>query len=212
MKKSAQKHVGILVAIKPPEIVNKNIIKSRQYINKANGLVIYGNSDAHITLFVNSYKNFSEADKLISAIAAKHKAFAAKIDGLFDFAKDPINKTHTIVYKVAASAQLRRLQKDITNKLNKIRTDYQEKSMIEKKLYANEQERKNILKYGFPFGPEKWTFHATIGSIKANKFKSAWQHAQRYNLQKKWRVDSIGVYIYLGTDGFVLFKEYALKK
>jgi len=67
---------------------------------------------------------------------------------------------------------------------------------------------KNIRKYGYPFGPNEWIFHISIGSVPRNKYEEIWRKAQKFNLTKTWKVNGVGAYVDFGEDGFRLFRKY----
>ena len=200
--------VPLLVAINPPKEIAKNIVKIRKFIVKKTGENLYGSHEPHITLSVNSFSNFSDVEKKVLSVIKKHKPFSAKIEGLHTFPFDPIFKTNTIVYKVKRIATLSKIQKEIVTKINPLRTDDQAKWLL--KHNPLKENIKNIRKYGYPFGPKDWIFHASIGSVSKRYYEEIWKEIQKYNVSKTWLVDNISIFVHLGKDGFKLFKKYKL--
>jgi len=119
--------VALLIAIIPPKKVVKNIEKLRSYITKKLRKNIYGSHEPHVTLFVNSFPNFSNVEKQVVNVVKHYKPFYAKIEGIHTFVDDPIFKSHNIVYKVERTPELVKLQKNIIKRLNPLRTDDQVK-------------------------------------------------------------------------------------
>ena len=201
--------IPLLIAINPPKEVSKNIFK-RKLIFKKTGKILYGLNDPHITLFVNSFPNFSDVEKKVKSVVKKYKSFYAKIEGLYTFPFDPIHQANTIVYKIERTPTLAKLQKDIVMKLNPIRTNDQAKWLLKYNPNQSKNSLDNIKKYGYPIGLKDWIFHATIDSVKDKHYKIIWKQIQRYNLNKTWHVKNISIFIKLGDDGYKLFKKYKL--
>ncbi len=202
--------VPLLIAINPPREVAENIIKIRKFIFKKTRKNLYGSHDPHITLSVNTFQNFSEVEKKILSVLKKYKPFSAKIENLHTFPFDPFLKTNTIVYKVEKSSTLANLQKDIVSKVNDLRTDDQVKWLLELNPNQSKESIKNIRKYGYPFGPKDWIFHASAGSVSNRHYKEIWKKIKKYNLRKTWTINTISIFIHLGDDGWKLFKKYKL--
>jgi 2'-5' RNA ligase len=198
---------ALLIAIEPPQEIKENIIKLRKYFTKKIGKNIYGAHEPHITLFVNSFSSFSDVENRIIKVIRKQSPFSIKIKGLHTFLSDPqISDSHTIVYAVERTPKLAKLQKNIVTTLNPIRTNDQTKWMLEQNPKLSEN--KNIKKYGYPFGPEDWIFHASIGAVPKNKYERIWGKIQKYDLSKAWQVKAINLYIHIGDEGFVFFRKY----
>lgn len=202
--------VPLLIAINPPKEIAENIIKIRSLIAKKTGKNLYGSHDPHITLSVNSFPNFSDVERIVISVVKKYKPFSAKIEGLHTFAFDPIFKSHTIVYKVEKTPTLAKIQKEIVTKVNPLRSDDQVKWLLKQNPNPPKENMKNIRKYGYPFGPKDWIFHASIGSVSKEHYEEIWKKIQQYDLSKTWRVDNISIFVHLGDDGFKLFKKYKL--
>ena len=200
----------LLIAINPPKEVAENILKIRKFISKKTGSNTLGSHDPHITLSVNSFPNFSDVEKKVLSVLKNYKPFSARIEGLQTFPFDPIFKTNTIVYKVERTPTLSKIQSEIVTKLNPIRTDDQVNWLLQQNPNPPEKNMKNIRKYGYPFGPKDWIFHASVGSVSDEHYKEIWKKIQKYDLSKTWRVDNISIFVYLGDDGFKLFKKYKL--
>lgn len=73
-----------------------------------------------------------------------------------------------------------------------------------------EENLENVKKYGYPFGPNDWTFHSTVDSFSEKEYKNFWPKIKKYDLEKRWKVKHIAIYINLGKDGFKLYKRYNL--
>ena len=202
--------IPLLIAIHLPKEIADNIIKIRKYISKITGKNTYGSHDPHITLFANSFANFSEIEKRVLSIVYKYKPFSAKIEGLHTFPFDQIFKTNTIVYKVERTPTLAKIQEEIVNKLNPIRTQDQVNWLLKQNPNPPKENMKNIRKYGYPFGPKDWIFHVSVGSVSNKDYQKIWSKIQKYDISKTWRVDNISIFVHLGDDGFKLFKKYKL--
>ena len=202
--------IALLIAINPPKEIADNIVKIRKFISQKTGKNTYGSHDPHITLSVNSFPNFSDVEKRVLSVLKKHKPFSAKIEGLHTFPFDPILKTNTVVYKVERTPTLAKIQEEIVNAVNPIRTEDQVKWLLKQNPHPPKENMKNIRKYGYPFGPKDWIFHASVGSVSNEHYEEIWKKIQKYNLSKTWRVDNVSIFVHLGDDGFKLFKKYKL--
>ena len=202
--------IPLLIAINPPKKIAENIVKIRKVIAKKTGKNTYGSHDPHITLSVNSFSNFSDVEKKVLSVVKKYKPFFAKIEGLHTFSFDPIFKTNTIAYKVERTPTLANIQKEIVNKVNPLRTDDQIKWLLKQNPNPPKENMKNIRKYGYPFGPKDYIFHASVCLVSNEHYKEIWKKIQKYDLSKTWRVDNISIFVRLGDDGFKLFKKYKL--
>lgn len=202
--------IPLLIAINPPKEISENIIKLRKFIVKKTGKNLYGSHEPHITLFVNSFPNFSDVEKQLISIIKKYKPFSAKIDGLHTFTFDPITKSHTIVYKVEKTPTLSNIQKEIVKRLNSLRTDDQMKWLLKQNPNPSKKNMENISKYGYPCGLKEWIFHASIVSIPQEMYEEIWRRIQKYDMKKSWLVNNISIFVHLGDDGFRLFKKYKL--
>lgn len=171
---------------------------------------MYGSSDPHLSLLVNSFSNFSDVEKEVLSIVKKHKPFFAKIEGLHTFPYDPIFKANTIVYKVEKTRALANIQKELVTKINGLRTNDQVKWLLEQNPNQSKENIKNIRKYGYPYSPKDWVFHASVGSVSKEHYEEIWKEIQKYDLSKIWRVNNISIFILLGDDGHKLFKKYKL--
>jgi len=199
--------IPLLIAINPPKEIADNIVKIRKFVTQKS---TYGSHDPHITLSVNSFPNFSDVEKQVVSVVKKYKPFSAKIEGLHTFQFDPIFKTYTIAYKVERTPTLTSIQQALVGKVNPLRTDDQAKWLLKQNPNPPKAMMKNIRKYGWPFGPKDWVFHASIGSVSNRHYKEIWKKIQKYDLSKTWRVDAISIFVHLGDDGFKLFKKYKL--
>ena len=202
--------IALLIAINPPKKISENIVKIRKFISRKTGKNTYGSHDPHITLSVNSFPNFSDVETGVLSVIKNYKPFSAKIEGLHTFPFDPIFKTNTIVYKVERTPTLAKLQKEIVTKINSLRTNDQVKWLLKQNPNPPKENMKNIRKYGYPFGPKDWIFHASVGSVSNEHYKEIWKKIQKYDLSKTWRVDNVSIFVHLGDDGFRLFKKYKL--
>jgi len=202
--------VGLLIAIRTPKEIDKNIIDLRKYIVKKVGKNILGSHEPHITLLVNSFPNFSDVEKKIISITKKHGPFNARIEGLHTFTFDPITNAYTIVYKVEKTPALTSIQKDVFDRLSPLRNEDQSKWLLQQNPNPPKETMKNIRKYGYPFGPKEWVFHAGIGSVPEKKYEEIWKNIHKYDVSKSWRVNDISVFIHMGDDGFRFFRKYKL--
>ena len=204
--------VPLLIAIDPQKQVNKNIIELRKYITKATGINFYGNHDPHITLVVNSFRNFSEVDRKVKEILKTYKPFYAKIRGLGVLSNPFPN--HVILYKIKKDKILSNLQKQLTEKLNTLRTQDQANWMLKQENNFKQKNLKNLEKWGYPFGPKEFMPHASIGTIRKDQYKAfyekVWKKSKQSDLKTKWKVNWIGIYVLLGEDGWTLYKRYKL--
>lgn len=198
----------ILVAIKPPPFLIDNVRKLRADIESISGENVYGDHAPHITLFLNSFDDYADVESVVKKIAAAYNSFWVEVESLHDFPFDPVNKAHTLVYKIVPTLELSTLQRLVTTELRTIRNRDQEKSLLEKKAYNNETEKQTILEYGWPYSPESWIFHLSIGSVKDENFKEVWDAIQSRPVDIKWTVDSLAVYTRFGDGAFTFFQEY----
>jgi hypothetical protein len=198
--------ISLLIGINPPKSIKEKIDKIRKYDPNNN----YGKHEPHVTLYVNSFKGFSEIDKKLAKVLKKHKPFVIEISKLDYFDFDPILKSYTIIYKVEKNKNLSSLQNDIVDVLKNSRTTDQAKWLLKKNKNYPKKQLSNIKRYGYPFGPKDWLFHIGIGSYTKNKFNIIWKKAKKFDTKIKWKVNSISIYIHLGDDGFRLYKKYNL--
>lgn len=204
--------VPLLIAINPPNGLSKKVLKLKEFIVKRTGKFYYAQHDPHITLFVNSFPSFSAVEDKFNLVVKKYKQFIVKIDGLDTFTFDPIFNTNTITYKVEKSKILSKIQNEIVDILNPLRTQDQANWLLKQNPNPLKQHMENISKYGYPFGPKDWVFHLTIGSVPKEIYEEIWKEVKKYNSHKKFLVKEICIFIHLGDDGFKLYKKYKLKK
>jgi 2'-5' RNA ligase len=203
--------VSLLIGLELPKSIKESIEKLRKYIVKKDDKNSYGNHDAHITLFVNTFRSFSEVDKEIQKIAKKTKPFEISTEGAYTFPYDPFNIGKTVVYKIEDNESLRNVQQLIYDNTNPFRTPEQVEWIRRKNPNLSEDLQKNVDKYGFPFAPENYVHHATIGVISDKNYDPIWKYIQKNDLKKKWKVNYLTTYINLGNDGFQPYKRYKLR-
>jgi len=199
-----------MVSIDPPEDVTAKIQKLRKFIvTRAGHFPHFEKHPAHVTLINNTFSSVYEVDKKLVEIAKSTKPFAVKIEGLHVFQEDPIMKLNTLVYKVEKSKPLQDIHKKLFGTIAPLRTEDQEKRLLENNPKMPAGMKENVKKYGYPFGPDDCLFHASIGSYTTEKHKEIWNKAQEFDSTKKWAVTSINLYLVMG-EGFRLIRSYRL--
>lgn len=205
-------HPEFLIAIEPPKEIKENIVPLREYIVKKTGKDIYGTHDPHITLFSNHFRNFSDLNRELKDLSEKEKPFMAKIHGLHVFEGDKLHDgANTVVYRIEENPYLRKLQSDIINRVNPLRTDDYEKGFLRQSNNWSKPQLANIKKYGFPYGPKDYIYHSSIGTIPASLYPKMEEYIRKFDSKQSWQVNSIDLLRKLGSDGFKFYKRYELK-
>ncbi len=155
--------IGLLVAIEPSLEIRRNIKKLRNWIQEETRKSIPGLHEPHVTLFVNSFENFSRVEKVINDIAQNYKPFTVNTKGIEVFENDPLAQGNpTFVYRVEDSRDIKTLQRKVVDRLNPLRTGDQANWCLKQNTHPSKKMLNNIARYGYPFGPEDWKFHTTI--------------------------------------------------
>ena len=199
---------SILVAIEPPEELAAIIMSVREKADRITPVNYYRQTPPHITLFVNTFPSVESVDGIVSAIAERHARFNAVVAGIHSFGYDANTKLHTLVYRVEDTPELRFLQQEVVKGLNAIRTPEQAEKHL-KRQDITEEQKINLQNFGFLYSPEKWTFHATIGSFPEEHFAGIVKLAQEHEFRATWTVDSVCVYT-KPKDLRVLHRKYCL--
>ena len=199
-----------MVSIDPPEDVEANIQKLRKFIvTRAGHFPYYEKHPAHVTIINNTFASVYEVDKRLVQIAKSVKPFPAVIEGVHAFTEDPITKSTTLVYKLEKSKPFQDIQKKLFEYIAPLRTEDQEKWLLENNPKMPAGMKDNVKKYGFPFGPDEYIPHASIGSYPTGKHKEIWKKAQEFDKTKKWAVKSVNLYLVMDS-GFRLIRSYKL--
>ena len=202
--------IQLMVSIDPPEEVEAKLQKLRKFIiTRAGHFPYYEKHPGHVTLINNTFSSVYEVDKRLVAIAKSVQPFPIKIEGVHAFQEDPILKLTTLVYKLDKPKALQDLQKKLFDFIAPLRTDNQGKWLLENNPKMPVSMKENVKKHGYPFGPEDWIFHASIGSYPADKHKEIWKKAQELDSNKKWAVKSICLYLVM-DNGFRKIRGYRL--
>ena len=201
--------LSILVGLEPPKSVKEGILTIREELGELNQQNIYGNSDPHITLFVNTYNKQKEIDRRVESITKKHKPFLTKVHGVHSFGYDAKTNLHTLVYLIKENSQLKSLQMEIVNSLNPLKNNIQSRKCLGNKNLTKEQIY-NILLFGFPYSPISWNFHATIGSFPEEVFDKVKETSMKYDTQEKWLVDKVQLMKKNSEGPHKLYKEIEL--
>lgn len=205
--------INLLIALEVPKEIKESITNLRRYIIDKDKTNNYGNHEAHITLFVNTFRNFSEVEKEVKKIAKATKPFSAITKGAYAFPYDPLNsKGRTIVYRIEDNKELRKLQKNIYDETNHLRTHHQVEWINKVNPNLSKEQKNNVKKYGFPFAPEDYIHHASIGTVTEKNYNKIWKHIEQNNIKKRWKVNHLTIYISLGDDGFKVYKRYKFGK
>ena len=180
------------IGLIPSKIIKENIKKIRLILKDIN---IYGNHEPHVTLYPNSFNSLDDVERVIKKVIKHHKPFYIEIIGIKQL-KDPINNTIALIYEIKKTEKLIKLQKELFNELNKIRTRDQEKWFLrvikQSSIEISEGILKNIKKYGYPFSPENWIFHITIASFMREIDLSS---LKWYDIKTKFVINEIGIFL-----------------
>ncbi len=203
--------IALLVAIEPSLEIRRNIKKLRNWILEEMRKSISGLHEPHVTLFVNSFENFSGVEKIVNDIAQNYKPFTVNTEGIEVFENNPLaHGNPTFVYRVKDSRGIKMLQRTVVDRLNPLRTGDQANWCLKQNTHPSKKMLDNIAVYGYPFGPEDWKFHATIWDVPQDMRDKFFQEAKKYSRKSSWKVKGLGIYVHLGSDGFRLFKKYRL--
>jgi 2'-5' RNA ligase len=200
-----------LVSIEPPSETVDRIAEGRRVISEASSDSYKGPKNPHITLFINTYEDSEEIERRLDEVSARYESFNARVEGIHNFREDPITRASTFVYKIEGSQDLRDLQRDVVEALNSLRTDSQEKWMREQNPNYSDAQRKNIEIYGFPFGPEDWIFHTTIGTVPARDSERVKKGLEYLDKSEEWNVDGISLYEDMGEGNYELIRRFGFK-
>jgi hypothetical protein len=198
----------LLIAINPPNEVAQNIREARKEIEKIVGRAIYGDHEPHITLFVNSFSSVEEVSKEIEVVANLRPQFGVSIAGI-EVLEDPINMSQTAVYRVTSSEVLKELQKTVVESLNPLRTKQQENNLVRT---TPVEKIETLRKYGYPYGPEDWIFHASIASFPIELGESVKDILKRYDKSINFFARGIELLEYEKDAGFRPLETYLFKK
>lgn len=202
--------LSILVGITPSQKIKGNIIKLRQEIPKLTEESTYKESEPHITIFVNTFSSFPKIESEFKKLLQRHRPFAISSEGVHSFGYDPITRFYTLVYKIKNSPELAQLQRDLFSALCPKRTDRQ-KRLLQKKSKPSKKQLENLEKYGYFFGPDDWTFHATIGSIPKEYSDKLEKLAKKFEIKESWKVNEINIYLKRrGDNHHKFYKSYKL--
>lgn len=127
------------------------------------------------------------------------------------FEGDPLAKGRdTLVYGINPTANLRQFQKDIVDRLNPLRTNDQEQWVLSQSDQYTSKQLDSIRKYGYPYGPEDWKFHASVASAKSGILNGA---TKQYDKPYSWKADVVSIYTLKNHErGFEHFADIPLGK
>lgn len=199
--------IPILVGLEPPKELRDIIQSIRTAADKITPINYYRHAEPHITLFVNTFPALESVGGIVSKIAERTPQFYAKIAGLHSFGYDAATRLHTLVYHVEETQELRKVQQEVVQQLNAIRTPEQAMKHMHRQDITNEQ-RKNLEKYGLLYSPETWVFHATIGSFPEENIGNIIKLVPDFHAS--WKVNEMCVYN-KENGAFRLFKKYGLR-
>lgn len=192
--------VNVLIGLQPPPKTYQRIRALRKEIQYQN---YFQGSEPHITLYVNTFSNVSEIENKVNEVIQHHAPFQAKVRGIHCFGYDPFTTQHTLVYLLEKTPELVSLQKDLVERLAPLRTN----DLMQECLQRNpsEEQKENLRKYGYLFGPEDWDFHATIGSFPEQHIDEIMKVAKNYDEEEWWLVDKVNMYLKHAGEGHKRF-------
>ena len=205
------KSTNYLVSIELPTSVAERIRKARKIMGQESTDLYRGQNNAHITLFINSYDpaNLPQLEAQLRRAVQSHRSSIATIKGMHIF-DDPIARASTFVYEIESTDALRNLQKDVVAALNPLRTKAQEEWLMKQNPDYTPEQQTSLREYGYPFGPENWRFHSTIGSVPtkdASKLKEAMKELDK---KESWQVDRLNLHEDQGIGNYMLVRDYSL--
>ncbi len=203
--------LSVLIGVAPSKKISENLIKLKKEISKITKEDPFGESEPHITLFVNSFSSLQEIEPELKQLLLKYHPFTIHSEGVHSFGYDPSTNLYTLVYKIKDSSELSQIQKELFFNLSKKRTDVQEKWLLEKNSKPSERQLENLKKYGYFFGPEDWIFHAAISSVPKENFDKLKKLARKLDVKESWEIKEINVYLKRKGDNHHKFhKSYPL--
>ena len=71
---------------------------------------------------------------------------------------------------------------------------------------------RSLAKYGYPFGPEDWIFHTTIGVVQNDAVKKLNNALKILDEPEEWTVDKVNLHHDQGDGNYKLVASYPLGK
>ncbi len=202
--------VPLLIAIVPPPHIAKMVVSARTRL-AATHYEEYGLHAAHITLFVNTFRNYSDVAQALERITRKQREFRVRVGGINRFV-NPSTDTVTVVHDVTTTRALADLQRVIFKGLAPLRTPDQAKLLLSEERDRTEHEMTNIRKYGYDVSPREWKFHMTVAQVRRAEYQKVKKELEYLAGASSFMVRKIAVLIHLGTDGFQPFSGFVFGK
>ena len=200
-----------LVSIEPPRLVTERIKKARSIIVQQSTDLYRGPNNPHITLFINSYDptKLLELEEQLEMAVKCHRSSPAVVKGMHIF-DDPIARASTFVYEVQSTDALGNLQRGVVNALNPLRTRAQEEWLMRQNPDFTEEQQISLRNYGYPFGPENWRFHTTIGSVPTKDAEKIKEAIKKLDKKASWNVGKVDLHEDHGNGNYRLVRSYSL--
>lgn len=205
------KSANYLVSIEPPIIVAERIKRARSIIAQQSIDLYRGPKNPHITLFINSYDptRLPELEDQLRRAVQNHKRTIATVQGIRIF-EDPISRSSTFVYEMEGTETLRNLQRKVVDSLNPLRTTAQEEWLRRQNPSYTKEQQTSLKEYGYPFGPENWRFHTTIGSVPTQDEAKIKEAIKELDKKESWNVDKVDLHEDQGMGNYKLVRSYSL--
>ncbi len=203
----------LLVGIEPNKRITNNINKIRKLVNTKLYSDPFSKSDPHITLFINSFSNYKEVEKITFDIVKRFKKFNIKIEGIHIFKKNNVlSSNYILVYKISNNKNLIKLQKLLIKDLIQLKNNDYDNWLISQIENITPKLRNNIIKTGTPIDLDKYIFHTTICSVPKNEFDRTYDIIKEFDISMSFKIRFITIYIDKNKKGFKKYKKIELKE
>ena len=188
------KYSRINIVFKPPQkVIRRAITLSKEISKKSNYFFVLDGIKfhPHITIYSPEFPEYN-LNKIIKTVKSLTNNFS-KVD--FKFKKISAYKGFISIH-FNCSIIIKRIHKEIVEKLNPLREDYKRKkydNCLDYHMHFNSEQKKNIKKYGYPDSMNLYSPHLTIIRLKDELYSENLVKNINWDIPK-FTVDKIAIY------------------
>ncbi|MDP2925244.1 MAG: hypothetical protein Q8N99_02615 [Nanoarchaeota archaeon] len=205
---------GIL--LEPDKIISSKIKGLKIIIKSLIGNQLYLDDEPHLSIYHADFLDISEWDKELEDLIYKIKKDTNKIQiAISDwiiFKEKNINKITLACNIIEENVDMiRRIQKQVIDHLQSFRNPIIIKRYKDSYESLGDIERKNTIKYGFPYIGNIFKPHISLATIDNNKFEILFNKIKDLCPKGNYNIISLNVYLVDDKDDSLkLIKKYPL--
>ena len=184
------------VALELEEKLGNLVNDQKRVIGNVVGEQKYLSNSPYITLFPLTVRDIEKITEELGKIATSTQKILLKLEDLHIFYNDIRTGGNTITYVFSEDSveKLKQIQLRVIMAVN----EFNEKRFLTKdsEIYGkmSEIEKRNTIKYGYPFIGKNWIPHITLASIEKNRFEEIWSKLKESPIKGQFLIESINLY------------------